>query len=105
LVAVTWVIRPFRENIVQARGQVARGIAFGLSGVFVQMGLLTGFIWCCISVSVYFLGNIILQVIVAGLLILVGALIVMPIVTLLTLPVLGIVAMPLDLFFPRKKDK
>jgi hypothetical protein len=104
-VAVTWVTRPFIENIIQARGQVARGIAFGLTGVLVQMCLVTAFIWCCISVPVYFLDNIILQSIVAGLLILVGTLIVMPIVALLTVPLVGIVAMPLDLFFPRKKDE
>lgn len=103
-VAVTWVTRPFIENIVQARGQVGRGIAFGLAGVLVQMCLLTGFIWCCISISVYFLDNLLLQGILSGLLILVGALIVMPIVTLLTVPVVGVIAIPLDLFFPRKKD-
>jgi hypothetical protein len=103
-VAIAWVTRPILENIASARGQIARGIAFGLTGIFVQMCFVTGFIWCCISASVYFLDNIILQVIVAGLFILVGGLIVMPIVTLLMVPVIFIVAIPLDLIFPRKKD-
>jgi hypothetical protein len=104
LVATTWFTLPFIEN-VHPHGQVARGIAFGSLGVVVQMCFLTGFIWCCITISMYLFGSPVLQVISSAILIIIGALIVIPLLSLLMVPVIAVVALPLDLFFPIKREK
>jgi hypothetical protein len=102
IVAATWWTSPFLELILST-GQKARAFAFGLLGVILQMSVLTGFIWLCISVATHILNSTILQVVSTAVFIVVGALFVFPLVNLIMMPLTLIVAWPLDLLFPLKE--
>jgi len=104
LLAATWVTRPFIENLYP-RGQVTRGIAFGLVGVLVQMCFLTGFIWGCITIATCLFGGPVLQIITSAIFIIIGAPIAIPLLSLLMVPVTAVVALPLDLLFPIKREE
>ena len=104
LIALTWVTRPFIENFYSS-GQVARAIAFGLLSVIVQMVVLTAFIWGCIAASALLFDSTIFQVITTAILIVVGALFVLPLANLVMMPLTLLVAWPLDLLFPAKNNQ
>jgi hypothetical protein len=89
-VGATWFARPFLDAIHS--NQIARGIAFGLLTVTLHLAFFTGFIWCCITTSVYLFDNAVLQVVATVTLLAVGARIVMPL--------LGILIGPLTLMSP-----
>jgi TPR repeat protein len=84
-------------------GQIARAVAFGLLSVVVKMGVLTAFIWCCITVSARISDTSILQIVMAAAFVAVGSLIVLPLLSLLAIPLTLILSFPLDFLFPLKK--
>jgi len=102
LVGATWSTRPFLENI-NSKGQVARGIAFGLLSISLQMVVLTFFIWGCITAAPYFFDSTISRGVTTAILMFIGALIVLPLISVLMIPLTLIVAWPLDLLFPLKE--
>ena len=101
-VAATWIKRPIINNI-SSDIPVARAVAFGLLGIILQMGVLTGFVWFSITVSLQIFDNVVLQVFAATTLVVVSAPFVLPLIGFLTIPITLIVAWPLDLLFPRKE--
>jgi hypothetical protein len=100
-VGMTWIARPFLK--ATHSNQIARGIAFALFTVALHLTVLTGFIWCCIAVSAYFLNNTILQVVATAVLLAIGARVVMPLLNVILIPLTLIAAWPLDLLFPKKE--
>jgi hypothetical protein len=102
LVGMTWFTRPFVEA-VHSR-QVARNVAFAGLKVIVPFAMTVAFVWVCITTSEYWFNNVALRVLAIAVLLLVGARFVLPWLSLLTLPLTWILALPIDLLFPLKKS-
>lgn len=102
IVGASWFTRPFLENIHRS-GQVARGIAFGLLGVSLQMVVLTFLIWGCIFVANYFFDSTLLRVATTAILTIIGVFIVLPLINVLLIPLTLLISWPLDLLFPLKE--
>ena len=98
IAAATWFIHPFLGP-----GNKARTFVFGLLAVVLQMSILTGFVWLCISVATHVFDSTVLQVMTTGVLIIIGALFVLPLVSFIMVPLMLIVAWPLNLLFPPPK--
>jgi hypothetical protein len=101
LVGITWIARPFVEAAHSQ--QVARAVAFAIPKVVLPFALMTAFAWLCIMASEYWFDNLPLRILtVAGLLI-IGGRFVLPWVSLLIMPLMVIIALPLDWLFPLKQ--
>lgn len=96
LVALTWFYKPF----IYSKHSRGRTIAFGLLDVIMKLSIVASFIWCCIAISIHFFESVILEILVSALLIGIGSFIVLPLISLLMIPVSLIAAWPLDLMFP-----
>lgn len=103
LFALTWPIR-FVIEASDAPGQLARAIAFGVLDVATKMAVLTAFIWGSYTVAGLIFENLAFQLLLSAVIALVGSFIVLPLVTLLMIPVTIVLAWPLDLLFPLKSN-
>lgn len=56
LIASTWAAIRVVDNIMIARGNVVRGLSFGLMGVVFQLAIIAGIIWTVITVLGYLFG-------------------------------------------------
>lgn len=101
-VGITWFLRPIPESRSRRRGQLARGVAFGLLSAAVQMTTLATFVFGCISLAQHFFDSRIAAFAASGVLMIVGSFIVLPIISVLMVPVTLLVSIPLDLLFPLK---
>lgn len=99
--ATTWPIRPILEG-ADSTGQFGRAIVFGALGIITQMVTLTTFVWGVYALAGLIFDNLALRVTLAAVIGYLGALFVMPLVSLLMVPVTLLFAWPLDLLFPLK---
>jgi hypothetical protein len=102
-VGATWIARPFIEAL--HKSQRAREVAFACLNVTWILAISTGFIWCCITASVYLFNNILLQAIAIVVLFLIGVRVVMPWLNILLMPLMAIVAIPIGLMFPLQDNR
>jgi hypothetical protein len=102
LVGATWIIRSFLESIHQT-GQIARGIAFGLLGITLQMVVLTFFVWGCIAAAATIFDSMLLRLVAMLALMMIGSFIVLPLINVLMVPMTLVLAWPVDLLFPIKE--
>jgi hypothetical protein len=84
-------------------GERARAIAHALLGILSQMVVLTGFIFYSISLATYLVDSLWLQIIISAAIIFIGSMFVLPLLTLAMMPVMLLLAWPLDILFPPKK--
>ena len=98
-VALTWPSRPILAS--HTSGQFARAVAFGVLGVLIQMTVLTAFIWASYAVAGLVFEGFIFKLILAAVIAFIGSLFVLPLVTLIMVPVTLLLAWPLDLLFPQ----
>lgn len=103
LFALTWPIR-FVIEASDTPGQLARAIAFGVLDVATKMAVLTAFIWGSYTVAGLIFENLAFQLLLSAVIALLGSFIVLPLVTLLMIPVTIVLAWPLDLLFPLKSN-
>jgi hypothetical protein len=102
LVGTTWFTRPFVEAVHSE--QVARGIAFACLKVILPFVMMVTLVWVCIIVSEHWFGNLALQILTVAVLLTVGGRFVVPWLSLLTMPLSLIIALPIDWLFPLKKN-
>jgi hypothetical protein len=102
LVGMTWFTRPFVGAVHSP--QVARNVAFAGLKVIVPFVMTAAFVWVCITTSEHWFDNVALRILAIAVLLLVGARFVLPWLSLLTLPLTWIIALPIDLLFPLKKS-
>lgn len=103
LVAVTWPWRVVYDSSF-ATAQRARGIAFGFARILSQMIVMTAFVWLSITGAVHLFSSPVLQVLGTAVFVAVIDTLLMPVVGVATVVVMTILAWPLDLLFPLKKD-
>ena len=103
LVALTWPARPIIDGSYST-GQLGRSIVFGMLGVLTQMAVLTAFIWGAYALASLVFDNFALQLILAAVIAFIGSLFVLPLVSLLMMPITLIIAWPLDFLFPLKSE-
>jgi hypothetical protein len=96
-----WFTSPLVAALYSSR-LVARTFAFAFLGVILQMIVLTALVWGCISISQHLFDSVALQATVATVMVIVGAPIVIPLLTLLMTPLTILIMLPLDLLFPIK---
>lgn len=101
LVALTWPSRPV-IGAGFSTGRLARSIAFATLGVATQMIVLTSFLWGSYAIAGLVFKNLAFQLALAAVIAFIGSLFVLPLVTLLMVPVTLLLAWPLDLLFPEK---
>ena len=99
MVALTWPSRPILASY--SSGQLARAIAFGVLGILIQMTVLTACIWASYAVAGLVLESLIFKLALAAIIAFIGSLFVLPLVTLIMIPVTLLLAWPLDLLFPQ----
>ena len=99
-VGATWFSRPFLKAI--RSNQPARGVAFAFLDVTLRLVVVTGFIWCCITASAYLFDNVLLQTAAVVVFLIIGTRVVMPLLSLLMIPLTLIFALPIDILFPLK---
>lgn len=56
LVIFLWPMLAIQDNIMTARGNVARGVTYGLIGSFFQLLIIGLIVWVCLSFISYFIG-------------------------------------------------
>jgi hypothetical protein len=101
-VVLTGPARPF----LFPAPQTARKLVFGILGSTMQLGMMTGFVWLCITIANHLVSSVILRILTSAALVYVGSLLVLPLVSVVMTPLLLILAWPLDLLFPLKeRDK
>jgi hypothetical protein len=100
LVAATWFVHPFMLVPPDRR---ARHYAFGLLGVLVQLFVLASLTWLCISIATYFFDNAILQLIITSVILIASIFLIMPVISVVMMPLMAILALPIDLLFPKNK--
>lgn len=76
-----------------------REVFFSLLLSVLQMALITGFVWCCFSFSVYVFDNTVIEIIGSVVFLLIGIRFVLPFVNLAAIPVLMLILLPLKLLF------
>lgn len=103
LVAITWPIRPIFEG-GYSTGQLARSIVFGGLGAVIQMTVLTAFIWGAFTLAGLVFESLALQLILATVIAFIGLLFVLPLVSLIMIPITLLLAWPLNLLFSLKSN-
>ena len=99
MVALTWPSRPVLASYLF--GQFARAVAFGVLGVLIQMTALSAFIWASYAVAGLVFESFFFKLAFAAVIAFFGSLFVLPLVTLIMMPVTLLLAWPLDLLFPQ----
>lgn len=79
-------------------------MAFGMLGVVTQMTVLTAFIWGAYALAGLAFDNFAFQLTLALVIAFIGSFFVLPLASLLLMPMVLILAWPLDLLFPLKSD-
>ena len=102
LVGALWFRRPFIE--AKFSQQVARNTAFAFLKVILPLVMLTAFVWVCIIASERWFDSLALRIVTVAVLLVVGGNFVVPWLSLLVMPLTLIIALPIDLLFPLKKD-
>jgi len=102
-VAVTWAARPVMDSYYST-GQKARAVAFGILGVLIQLSVLTAFFVAAISLSVSWFNNGWLRSVVVAALVIFGAPIILPIASIVMMPITLVLSFPLNLLFPLKQS-
>lgn len=95
--------RPTIEGL-RSSGEFSRTILCGGISVFTQMTVLAAFIWGAYTLAGLVFDNFSLQLILAAAIAFIGSLFVLPLVSILMMPVTLILAWPLDLVFPPKNE-
>ena len=80
----TWVARPFNEAAYSTL--VANRVPFAFVQAALPLAITAGFVWCCITVSVYLLDNLALQMAAVTALLIIGTRFVLPWLGSLWLP-------------------
>lgn len=101
IVTLTWPYTPVVETRYST-GSLGRSIVFGGLRVVVQMSVLTAFIWWTYVLAGSVFDNFVLQLALAAVIAFIGSFLVLPLVTLLIMPIILILGWPLDLLFPLK---
>lgn len=101
LVALTWPLGSLRRS----PRQDARGTAFGLVGV-VGLWLVAGAaVWACLAVPGLATNNLIVHIGVSAALIIFVLPIILPILSIIATPLVLILCLPLEVFFPLRAEK
>jgi hypothetical protein len=98
----TWVVRPFNEAAYSTL--VANPVPFAFVRTALRLAIIAGFVWCCISVSVYLFHNMALQITAVTALLIIGTRFVLPWLGRLSVPLALIITLPIDLLFPLTTD-
>ena len=98
----TWVVRPFNEATYSTL--VPNRIAFAFVQAVLPLAMAAGYVWCCITVSVYLFDNMGLQMAAVTALLIIGTRFVLPWLGCLSLPLALIITLPIDLLFPFTAD-
>ena len=101
VVGTTWFLKPVFTAGFNTENRV-RAVAFGLLTSFMQLLVMTVFIWGSIRIPLHFLNSIMLRIGASTLLVAVGWPIFVPLLGIITMPISMILSIPLDLLFPRK---
>lgn len=103
IVAVTWFTRPILDGYYST-GQKARAVAFGVLGVLIQLSVLTAFFVAAILLSSSWFDSTWLQIVIVAALVIFGAPIILPLASIVIMPVTLILSLPLDFLFPLKQS-
>lgn len=101
LFALTWPMRSLIDGFYLT-GQFARSMVFGVFGVVTQITVLTAFIWGSYSIAGLVFENLAFQLVLAAVIAFISSIFVLPLVSLLMIPITLLIAWPLDLLFPIK---
>lgn len=100
LVSLFWpVIQSTRRHPL-----TRRNVIFSIFTLVLQMLLITSIVWGCIGISIYIFDNIILRVICSVILLIIGALFLLPFINIAAIPILMLILLPLNFLFPEDAD-
>ena len=99
--ALIWFIRPFTDQYFMF-GQLSRAIAFGLLNLLAEFAGLFFVFWWLLNFLPAAIGSTVLVIVAIAVIFIVGLFILPPLITLVVLPITGILSIPLNLIFPIK---
>jgi len=101
MVALTWPSRPMILLAQSSPAEIAQWVAFRLLGFLIQMTVLTVFIWGAYAIAGLVFESFFLKFVLAAVIAFIGLFLVLPLISLIMVPVTLLLALPLTFLFPK----